>query len=156
MFYGARVEERLHQGVAVEIASNFRDPSFERLPDLTQGQDVFAQARGGFLPGHQKRRVMWALTGVPRPSTKRPSERSWGPTRSARLHRRAREGYGDRGPSSISRVSFALGQRQEGVVFGLAGPESGETRASAARAVLSTPLRRSSRFESGVEFQVTS
>ena len=45
-----------------------------------------------------------------------------------RLHRRTREGYGDGGAElHLASLVGRYGQRQEAVVFGLAGPQAGET-----------------------------
>ena len=43
VLYGARVEERRHEGVTVELALELKCSfGLERLPDGAQGQDVLA------------------------------------------------------------------------------------------------------------------
>ena len=55
VIYWARVEERRHQGVPVELALELEGTLvLERIPDRTQGQDVLAQPRRGLVPGHRE------------------------------------------------------------------------------------------------------
>jgi hypothetical protein len=131
LLYRARVEERRHEGVAVEVPLEVQRPlGLERLPDRTQGQDVLAQPRDRPVPGHRE------AAGYVGPDLRAEAQHEASirevlevPGRLGRLHRGAREGDGYTG-AQLYLMGFVrgYGQGQEGVVFGLAGPQAGEAK----------------------------
>ena len=130
VIYWARVEERRHQGVPVELALELEwSLVLERIPDLMHGQDVLSKARGGLLPGHREAAGNMGLDL----RAEAEHEASIGevleiPGSLRRLHRRTREGDSDRGAElDLARLVCGYGQWQERVVFRLAGPQARET-----------------------------
>ena len=114
--------------MCVELTLELEGPSSVKIPDRPHCQDVPRSARRA-SPRASERRVL-GLTCVPRPSTKRPPERSWRSQAVCAVSRGKGEGDATEVPVSISASLFAAMAGQE-ASFRRAVPNPANPRSSA-------------------------